>query len=406
MFCIDPQDAMTAALQGCESQSQLDMAYKILVKQLRIAQQTVMKYEVEYQGNEVPLSPVSTAPELYSDFDKVEGVDGRMRYILEKILHHQGHLTPEARRAVQEGVSWDVLHPTQALTWDEPSRRQMLIPQQTNNPGPVEAKKKVDWSDYSSPWPDNGLSVEQGCDNPHRIEPLFRFQTPFRSGRQFLEQPSDSNPIVFFSTPALNVNPDVTVGLATPSRTNLGDNIREESDRFPSRGNNNPGGGSGRLPPPHGGLPPHCRGGGGGSPPHSNHGGGGGSGGGGFSHSGNSNSGNESFPASSRPPGNRGPPPPGGGDNDPPGPGNAGWPQAPYGNMPASIKTELKVEQLLEWDGNHWMAIDYFWNVQQLACLGGWLPEALGYWLWFRLKEKSMVKTWFIMLPITHQSYM
>lgn len=74
--------------------------------------------------------------------------------------------------------------------------------------------------------------------------------------------------------------------------------------------------------------------------------------------------------------------------------------------MPPSIKTELKVEQLPEWDGNHWTAIDYFWNVQQLANLGGWLPEALGYWLWFHLKEKSAVRTWFVTLLMMHQSYM
>lgn len=70
------------------------------------------------------------------------------------------------------------------------------------------------------------------------------------------------------------------------------------------------------------------------------------------------------------------------------------------------MKTELKVEQLPEWDGNHWTAIEYFWQVQQLAYLGGWIPEALGYWLWFRLKEGSTVKKWFITLPVTHQSYM
>ena len=50
--------------------------------------------------------------------------------------------------------------------------------------------------------------------------------------------------------------------------------------------------------------------------------------------------------------------------------------------------------------------MDYFWNVQQLANLGGWLPEALGYWLWFHLKEKSAVRTWFVTLPMMHQSYM
>ena len=120
-----------------------------------------------------------------------------------------------------------------------------------------------------------------------------------------------------------------------------------------------------------------------------------------------------SHPANS-PHNNHGPPPPGGGGGggnpgggggDPSG-GNPGWPSAPYGNMPASIKTELKGEQLPEWDGNHWTAIEYFWNVQQLACLGGWLPEALGFWLWFRFKERSTVKTWFVTLPIMHQTYM
>ena len=220
--------------------------------------------------------------------------------------------------------------------------------------------------------------------------------------------------------PTYHTNTDVTVGLATPSRTNLGNNIREDpqqssalvlqnksnpnsgrdlpqeephnnnsGNRFPHDSNSHLGG----PPPPGGGGNDPPGPGGGGFPPH----GSGGRGGGGFPHSGNS---------PSRPWGNGGPTPPGGGGNNPPGPGGAGWPQAPYGNMPPSIKTELKVEQLPEWDGNHWMAIDYFWNVQQLAHLGGWLPEALGYWLWFRLKEKSTVRTWFITLPMTHQSYM
>ena len=229
VFCIDPQNTMTTALRGCESRSQLDMAYKILVKRLRIGQQTVIKYEAEYQGNDVPLSPVSTAPDLYSDFDRIEGVDSRMRYILENIPHHQGHLTSDARRAVREGVSWDVLHPTQALAWDEPLSDNTPIPQHADDTKPAEVKKKVDWSDYSSPWPDNGLSIEQGRDDSNGLEPSFGFQTPFRTGRQFLEQPNNSNSTVFFSTPSYNTNPDVTVGLATPSRTNLGDNVREES---------------------------------------------------------------------------------------------------------------------------------------------------------------------------------
>ncbi|EDR04528.1 uncharacterized protein LACBIDRAFT_330431 [Laccaria bicolor S238N-H82] len=96
----------------------------------------------------------------------------------------------------------------------------------------------------------------------------------------------------------------------------------------------------------------------------------------------------------------------GGGGGGPPFSGNQFNPPAPYSNMPTTMKTELKVEQLPEWDGNHWTAIEYFWQVQQLACLGGWIPEALGYWLWFRLKDSSPVKRWFVTLPVSHQTYM
>ncbi|EDR04508.1 uncharacterized protein LACBIDRAFT_330397 [Laccaria bicolor S238N-H82] len=217
VYCIDPEDAMTTALRGCESRSQLDMAYKILVKRLQVAQQTVMKYKAEYQGNKVPLSPVSTAPELYSDFERIGSVDGRMRYLLENIPHHQSQLTPSARQAVRDG----------ALTWDEPVKERTPIPQQDSDHNPAEVKKKVDWDDDISPWPDNNPSVEQGRDRSQGLEPSFGFQTPFRTGKQFLERTDNSNSGVFFSTPTYNANPDVTVGLATPSRSNLGDNVRE-----------------------------------------------------------------------------------------------------------------------------------------------------------------------------------
>jgi hypothetical protein len=46
-----------------------------------------------------------------------------------------------------------------------------------------------------------------------------------------------------------------------------------------------------------------------------------------------------------------------------------------------TIEQKLKVESLPEWDGNHDTAIDYFWEVSQLANLQGWIPKALGFWL-------------------------
>ena len=58
VFCIDPRETMTLALQGCASCSQLEVAYKILVKCLLVAQQMIMKCKLQYCQLKAPLSPV------------------------------------------------------------------------------------------------------------------------------------------------------------------------------------------------------------------------------------------------------------------------------------------------------------------------------------------------------------
>ncbi|KAJ7176531.1 hypothetical protein C8R46DRAFT_1213104 [Mycena filopes] len=67
---------------------------------------------------------------------------------------------------------------------------------------------------------------------------------------------------------------------------------------------------------------------------------------------------------------------------------------------------QLKPENLPEWDGNPLTAIEYFWQIQQMALMGGWIPEALGYWLWTRLKKTSSVYKWFMALPTIQQAAM
>ncbi|KAJ7444690.1 hypothetical protein FB451DRAFT_1413084 [Mycena latifolia] len=66
----------------------------------------------------------------------------------------------------------------------------------------------------------------------------------------------------------------------------------------------------------------------------------------------------------------------------------------------------IKIEQLPEWNGDHKTAVDYFWDVGQLAALEGWMPEALGYWLPSRLVKGSAVHTWFSTLPTERQKDM
>ena len=78
----------------------------------------------------------------------------------------------------------------------------------------------------------------------------------------------------------------------------------------------------------------------------------------------------------------------------------------PYGTIPPTIKSELKQEDLPSWDGDPESVIAYFWKVQERATLGGYIPAALGYWLWLRLKEGSDVQGWFSTLPSNEQAKM
>jgi hypothetical protein len=74
--------------------------------------------------------------------------------------------------------------------------------------------------------------------------------------------------------------------------------------------------------------------------------------------------------------------------------------------MVPTIDPKLKLEALPEWDGNHDTAVDYFWEVYQIASLLGWLPRALGFWLPTRLVKGSQVHLWFSTLPTARQAEM
>ncbi|KAJ7709431.1 hypothetical protein B0H17DRAFT_1124058 [Mycena rosella] len=78
----------------------------------------------------------------------------------------------------------------------------------------------------------------------------------------------------------------------------------------------------------------------------------------------------------------------------------------PYGTAVPTIDPKLEIGSLPEWDGNPETAIDYFWEVGQMAALEGWMPEALGFWLPSRLKKGSSVQMWFSTLASTKQSEM
>lgn len=141
VFRIDPRETMTSALQGCVSCSQLEVAHKILLRRLLIAQQTIAKYEAQYrQDDDIPLSPISTVPELYEDFENITAIDHRMRFMLDSVPHHQSQLLPSAREALRNGLGWEIIYPTLPLPSSSPQPLITGLPQTHSAKG----KKKVD----------------------------------------------------------------------------------------------------------------------------------------------------------------------------------------------------------------------------------------------------------------------
>ncbi|KAJ7079337.1 hypothetical protein C8R44DRAFT_550266, partial [Mycena epipterygia] len=58
-------------------------------------------------------------------------------------------------------------------------------------------------------------------------------------------------------------------------------------------------------------------------------------------------------------------------------PRNPDDPIPPYGTMIPTIKPEFKPEQLPGWDGKKETALEYFWKIDQLSTLGGYIAEAM-----------------------------
>lgn len=70
------------------------------------------------------------------------------------------------------------------------------------------------------------------------------------------------------------------------------------------------------------------------------------------------------------------------------------------------MKTEIKPEQLPSWDGEYDSAIQYFFEIQEIAALGGDIPDRMGFWLWKRFKEGSSVADWYTGLTSDLKAHM
>jgi len=92
-------------LRGSLDECQLQAAWMGLNRHLTLAQENLMKYELQYhsplQGEniEMPTSPISTDNGIYEALENVGDADSHMRYIYENVLHHQDQIQyPESLR--------------------------------------------------------------------------------------------------------------------------------------------------------------------------------------------------------------------------------------------------------------------------------------------------------------------
>ncbi|GJF00939.1 hypothetical protein PsYK624_172430 [Phanerochaete sordida] len=77
-----------------------------------------------------------------------------------------------------------------------------------------------------------------------------------------------------------------------------------------------------------------------------------------------------------------------------------------YLNHMPRIEPKFRPDNLPSWDGDAETAIDYFVRVDELAQLGGSMPQQLGMYLWTQFLSGSEVERWWFSLPEGDKSQM
>ena len=468
-FKVDPRDTFLGILRESSDLGQIHAAWMGLSRRIGLAQENLLKYETQYKGpiegeeSEIPTSPISTDVGIYEAIEEEEDKDFRMRYIYENVPHHQDQI--RSPRKLRDGTAWNSIVALLTNVRESTSSTLPTIPEQEyislddqglTAPKRDTGKRRIT-DEFASP-PTSPRIMNVGFGTPFKSSsqffvrpgiplprpetssqknvllglglpqtPAFENITSERSTEprnpQKQLQPRASNPFEgrdappHMSVPEVEQNDDTAYlpssssARQTTTSANRGasgppnDDHRQRvpdsrseggsssGERYPDRRSsrrNQPDGdpdddddGDGDEHPRRGGNIPERSSPHRGGPTYPSGGGGGGN------------------------PGGSGGNPGGSGGN---GPNGGGYPapqgNIPYGNLVATIRNELKQDQLPIWDGNKDTAIEYFWKIQQLAALEGDIPVALGFWLWKSLKENSKIWMWFTTLPFTEQAKM
>ena len=429
-FMVDPRDTLIQILKGTTSLPQLNVAWKTIQKRLELGHRTLQKYQLQYQQNpqeELLLSPISTVPELHNQLQHLPSADQRLCYMYEKFPHHHTKVLKEAELALSQGKSWlsviplpTTLRNTLTSEKEPPKERQVLRAPKGKH---RERKEDVDDEEVEhNPSDRIWLGAETLFKGPNKWFGGGRLKSRGSTSSQTTLGATKSNQNVLFglAMPQLPIwatdpsnppsgskqprasrgleqsekwsNHDLPPHLSTtvraeqlrnaniPRKSVRGDPPDDDDDddeETPNRGRHDPSASQkGSSNSSHSSGCGHHRGQGGGPPSEPSDGDG-------------DSEDSEASSGTSRAQRKR-----------------EAKATIPYGSIKPTIKAELKQEQLLRWDGNPSMAVKYFLRIQQLATLEGDLPQALGYWLWMNLEDRSDIKDWFATLTYEEQAHM
>ncbi|RDB15235.1 hypothetical protein Hypma_004746 [Hypsizygus marmoreus] len=468
-FQVDPFEMFIHSLKGAGSVDELHAAWVGLQKRIVLATKYAKKYESEIRGDNILTSPASTNPDLYNPLDFTRGPEARLNYLLGNVPHHREDFTEPVANALRDAKEDKVALPAPSMLLrsfpDRPWERDPRVVKYTSSGRRIEVLPD-DWREQQGlpkrePSPEKkkgppkeqehreqinpGFSYDQPHDPSHpagpsteRFSPLLGPKVSFKSSDEFFgekkpkDQPphmreDDANILWGAATPSSSrkdydptdwgwyhskkgkhkgkkreqdeanrdyYQTDYRAGYSHEStdewRKHTADvpsneaNIRESDKKFFPSDNNRE-----RKPNDRDNRKSSFQKGGRNPKPDPDP---------------SSSDGDSSDEGSNRRGRGHGRKEPSKGTRSRRDESRSSI-EAPYGSVIPTIKADIKTDDLPTWDGKSYSAVQYFSDVQELAEMGGHLPEALGYWLWTKLKPNSDVRRWFTLLDTKSKTW-
>lgn len=235
-FIIDPGDTLLPILSGTSSLGQMNAAWKALRLRIELGTKAWKKYIAEYRQtpeDNLILSPLSTLPELYTELDRIEDGDQKLRFLYTNVPHHRDRLTEEGLTSLRTACSsW--FHALQmpaglreAFRTDDkptpiptPHQQTRELPT-TRSKGKERERQDIQPSSLARKESKDIDSAREDYTQPSSESTIWMgLDTPFKSANSWFVKPGKSNRSRQEGTSSnRTLTQDILVGIATPQST-------------------------------------------------------------------------------------------------------------------------------------------------------------------------------------------